>query len=180
MLTVKRTFPPNIDVNPTFADRDWTDFCSQVDSILESLVALKKKMAKEFCIVIFLTMIFIPVIVFAVVNSLDNKTSILFILTMLGMVFAPFIVLCCLISKSKAKILQITDELRAFCSATSDGTPGINFIFRERHLQRSSDSVRIVRYIDVVVHSRNDDGGMHRPSTPDTFISFENTDEEEQ
>jgi hypothetical protein len=169
-IKIARTIPPNLEQHQNYSQSSWDDFCNQIDSVLESLSALRKRNARLSCYVLGVTLVLLVIIpLFTKVWLGQVFGDFWFVAFFIGLCI-PMFGICYLTTSAKTKDLEIIGDLHYICKEATERTPGFRFMLKRERVYQGSKSVAVIKFIlvqDVNAAGRR----ARRPGTPDTIGS---------
>lgn len=169
-IKISRTLPPNLEQHQNYSQSSWDDFCNQIDSVLESLAALRKRNARLSCYVLCVTLVLLVIIPLVTKVWLGQVFGEFWFVALFIALCIPMFGMCYLTTSAKTKDLEIISDLHYICKEATERNPGIRFMFKRERVYQGSKSVAIVKFI--LVQDENAAGRQaRRPRTPDTIGS---------
>jgi hypothetical protein len=171
VVKIARAFPPNLEDHQTsYTNTNWDDFCNQIDSVLETLAATRKRNAQFSCFLMGAAMallIISPIVTRIFLRSVFGD---FWYVIMFATASLPIFGTCYLMTSAKTKDKQIMNDLQYLCKEATERNPGISFMLKRELVHRGSKSAGAVKFI-VVENLNVPDPRRRRPHTPDTLAS---------
>jgi hypothetical protein len=165
-VKIARAFPPNLKEHPNYTRTNWDDFCNQIDSVLETLAATRKRNSQLSCFLMGAAMALLIISHIVTRIFLRAVFGDFWYVVMFALASLPICGTCYLMTSAKTKDKEIMNDLQYICKEATEHNPGISFMLKRKLVHRGC----AVKFI-VVENLNVPDLRRRRPHTPDTLAS---------